>query len=81
VVFFGGMGVKHSPVRTSMVMEPRMIEDLIDETPQKLSVPNISEHQRSISSPLLKNSPAKRDDSLQTVQYENIKTNLEKNNQ
>lgn len=84
-IVFGGMGMKHSPVRTSMrdsmKVEPRMIDDFINQTPQRLNVPNISEHQRSSSNPPMKNSPIKRDDSLQTVQYENIRTNLEKNNQ
>lgn len=44
-------------------------------------MPHIAaERQRSVSSPPMKVSPAKRGDSLQTVQYEQIKTNLEKNN-
>ena len=81
------MGLKHSPVRNSIVAAPRIMKDeTIDQTPQRTFLPNISERQRSISSPPMKGSPVKgspvkRDDSLQTVQYENIRTNLEKNNQ
>jgi hypothetical protein len=91
VAVFGGMGLRHSPVRNSIVMaepiarnlmtEPIMIDDSIGHTPQRVNFPNIAERQRSTSSPPIKNSSAKRGDSLQTVQYENIRTSLEKNNQ
>lgn len=83
-------GVRHSPVRSSLLVhnEPPRVDELIEGTPHRSNIVHIateqpSDRQRSVSSPPAKSSPVKkggREDSLQTVHYEQIKTELEKNN-
>jgi len=89
------MGLRHSPVRervnkrTSILDEPKIDDEWVVATPQQKNQPHINERMRSVSSPPMKSqhlksvSPDKlpRGDSLVTVKYEAIKTELEKNNQ